>query len=56
MCYDKNGNLTGRKDANNNQWNTVYDSHNRKIAEISLAVKKSDNSFARPMARIIYET
>lgn len=53
--YDNNGNLAGRKDPTGCLWNTVYDSRNRKIAEVAPAVKLSDNTYARPMSKIIYD-
>ncbi|MBO6102755.1 MAG: hypothetical protein J6P03_05825, partial [Opitutales bacterium] len=52
--YDKNGNLTGRKDANGNLWNFSYDSRNRKIAEIAPALP-SGNSYVRPMKFTAYD-
>ena len=53
--YDNNGNLAGRKDPTGCLWNTVYDSRNRKIAEVAPAVKRSDNTYARPMSKIVYD-
>ena len=53
--YDTNGNLTATRDALGNLYNTVYDSRNRKIAEVSPAIKLADGSYARPIKQSVYD-
>ena len=48
--YDNNGNLIAKWDATNRQFNTVYDSRNRAIAELAPAVNDAanNNTLKRP--------